>query len=204
MHYHEQLTFTKYWKYFFYKFITCFQNILFGKWGWYSILKTYHSFRNRYFLWNRIFSTYMRFFRRKIIYPEQMKPVSLFWKKYPLDYHVTIGSALTSKMTNYVSHFKKKRFWIHTIYAGKFPSGTRQLQDRYECVHLYTSCLLMPSVRKWTLLLVIKFGSSKLMLLTECIKSWPTLLWIGHDLRRLNLLFIETDQPRNIKIEVGF
>lgn len=75
MHYHEQLTFTKYWKYFFYKFITCFQNILFGKWGWYSILKTYHSFRNRYFLWNRIFSTYMRFFRRKVIYPEQMKPV---------------------------------------------------------------------------------------------------------------------------------
>lgn len=42
------------------------------------------------------------------------------------------------------------------------------------------------------------------MLLTECIKSWPLLLLIGHDLRRLNLLFIETDQPRNIKIEVGF
>lgn len=57
-----------------------------------------------------------------------MKPVwfsddlSFEKKKIPLDYHVTIGSALTSKMTNYVSHLKKG--FEYTV-CSKFPSGTK-------------------------------------------------------------------------------
>lgn len=125
-----------------------------------------------------------------------------FEKKIPLDYHVTIGSAWHQWQIRFP--LLKKTF-EYTIYMQV--NFLQHVYIQIDKIDMYYGVQLMfinAVGSKWTLLLVVEGGIYKLMLLTECIKSWPLLLWIGHDLRRLNLLFIETDQPRNIKIEVGF